>query len=83
MGLEAQQAGQVGEHRPRIRFGEALALEKRKERLGMAPAHTRDVGRHVRVLRVPLRRDPARRRGALPTEGRIDTAGGKLVPGYW
>ena len=39
MGLEAQQARWVGEHRPRVRLGEALSVEEIEEHLGMAPSH--------------------------------------------
>ena len=37
--LEAQQAGRVGEHRPRVGLGEALALEHLEEDLGVAARH--------------------------------------------
>ena len=37
--LEAQQAGRVGEHRPRVRLGEALALEQLEEDLGVPARH--------------------------------------------
>ena len=39
MGLEAQQAGRIGEHRPRVGLGEALAAQQVEEDLRMAPAH--------------------------------------------
>src|SRR5690606_882149 len=37
--LEPQQAGRVREHRPRVRLGEALALEQREEDLGVPAGH--------------------------------------------
>ena len=37
--LQAQQAGRVGEHRPRVRLGEALALQELEEDLGVAARH--------------------------------------------
>src|SRR5690606_35477401 len=37
--LEAEQPGRVGEHRPRVRLGEALALQQLEEHLGALPGH--------------------------------------------
>ena len=39
VGLQAQQAGRVGKHRPRVRLGEALALQELEEDLGVAARH--------------------------------------------
>ena len=39
MGLDAEQAGRVREHRMLLRFGETLALEDAQKNLRMAPAH--------------------------------------------
>ncbi len=39
IGLEAQQARRVGEHRARVRLGESLAAQELEQDLGVAPAH--------------------------------------------
>lgn len=39
MWLQPQKAGRVGEHRSRVRFGKAFALQQFEEDLGMLPRH--------------------------------------------
>ena len=38
-GSSAQQARRIGEHRTRVRLGEAFAAQHFEERLGVAPRH--------------------------------------------
>ena len=48
MRLQPQQAGRIGEHRARVGLGEALALQRVQEDLGVGPRH---VGVGLAVLR--------------------------------
>ena len=86
MRLDAQQPRRVGEHRPRVRFGEARALQHIEEDLGLLPRHrgvVRPLRRRVAEIAVAvdhLLRRAARDAELQPPAG--DEVGGAGVLGH-
>jgi hypothetical protein len=80
--LEAQQAGRVGEHRPRVRLRESLAFEQLQEDLGALAGHVAVVlalGGHVAKVVVAvddlLRRAAADAQLEAPAGDQVGRAG--------
>ena len=80
MRLEPQQAGRVREHRPRVRLGEALAIEELQEELGVAPRH---VGIGLALGRAVAEVAPAvdDLLGRAPADAELQPAAGDEVGG--